>query len=289
MIKMLNIKKIPQKNITAEEISGNKVIIDNLNFNIKGSELVQCTKEWSQNMYFSPNSCIGFIVSGEGWFKQDDAYIEPKEGQMYLLTEKHTHSFGVKNGRPYKMYYCNFNEQNSFIDFFSLYDLPLCMTPRNIEYIEGLFEKLINNGKEGGLVALIEQKVALYSLICEYIKDSGANPKISSKNVALSTIWESVQYMHKHFSEKISNEQLAQITGYNREYFIRKFTRIMKCSPMKYLNQLRVKEAEQLLRSTSLTMNEIAFIVGFETQHYFSCVFKKAKGVTPIEYRKMYS
>lgn len=49
---------------------------------------------------------------------------------------------------------------------------------------------------------------------------------------------------------------------------------------------LRMKKAMYLLKSTTLTVSEIAEMVGYDTQHYFSTTFKKMLGVTPNQYRK---
>lgn len=266
-----------------------KVIVDNLNLNIRASDLVQCTESWSQHRYLSPNSCIGYVIEGKGWFKQDEEYITPQRGQMYLLTEKHHHSFGVMEGQPYKKYYCNFYEQNNPFDFWTICDLPLCITPRHPSYVQELFEKLIEKGNTDTWVSLLEQKTILYQLICEYIYSCQEHSQLNITGIGQSDILRSVEYIHTHFYENITNEKLAHIAGYNREYFVRKFNDVMECSPMKYLNDLRIRHAEELLKTTELSIREISERIGFETQHYFSYAFKKVHGFTPLVYRKMYT
>ena len=53
-----------------------------------------------------------------------------------------------------------------------------------------------------------------------------------------------------------------------------------------YLTRKRMQEAMRLLQSPNLKMYEIAQKTGYTTQHYFSSAFKKALGISPIEYRK---
>lgn len=53
-----------------------------------------------------------------------------------------------------------------------------------------------------------------------------------------------------------------------------------------YLNSLRLEAAENLLKETELTINEISLMVGYSSQHYFSRIFKKYKEVSPEAYRK---
>ena len=52
-----------------------------------------------------------------------------------------------------------------------------------------------------------------------------------------------------------------------------------------YINELRITMAKKLLTETSLTINEISESVGYSSQHYFSRIFKKYVGVSPIAYR----
>ncbi|NLM75944.1 MAG: helix-turn-helix transcriptional regulator [Clostridiaceae bacterium] len=56
--------------------------------------------------------------------------------------------------------------------------------------------------------------------------------------------------------------------------------------PSHHLNQKRIEESKRLLETTNFSVLQIASIVGFSSQSYFSQTFKKAVGQTPLEYRK---
>ena len=53
-----------------------------------------------------------------------------------------------------------------------------------------------------------------------------------------------------------------------------------------YLTGLRMKRAKQLLAGTELMIYEVAIMVGYENQTYFSTVFKKSAGISPKDYRE---
>ena len=53
-----------------------------------------------------------------------------------------------------------------------------------------------------------------------------------------------------------------------------------------YVNKLRIEDAKGLLKSTSLSTTEIAYLVGYTDSNYFSALFKEKVGVSPREYRK---
>ena len=64
------------------------------------------------------------------------------------------------------------------------------------------------------------------------------------------------------------------------------FVQHLALSPNEYLTQYRINQACVLLRSSPLSIGEIAGSVGFEDQLYFSRVFKKIKGVPPSHYAR---
>ena len=56
-------------------------------------------------------------------------------------------------------------------------------------------------------------------------------------------------------------------------------------SPIMYLNRLRIRKAQELLRETRQSITEIAFACGFQSSQYFARTFKHLTGKTPRDYR----
>ncbi len=94
-----------------------------------------------------------------------------------------------------------------------------------------------------------------------------------------------IKYMHKHFTERISVEKLAENAGLSMSSLLRHFKRINGSSPKEYLIELRINYACELLDSTRLSVDEIAFNSGFSDSSHFSKELKKMTGVTPSKYR----
>ncbi len=69
-------------------------------------------------------------------------------------------------------------------------------------------------------------------------------------------------------------------------YFSRLFKQAMGVSPYQYVMQQRIERAKYLLRTTSLSVAEIAPQVGFSTQNQLTIQFRKFTGTTPSGYRK---
>lgn len=68
-------------------------------------------------------------------------------------------------------------------------------------------------------------------------------------------------------------------------YFSRVFKKEMGTTFNSFLNEVRIEKSKSLLRNNDLKMVDIALRVGFESQSYFTKVFKKLTGVSPLQYR----
>ena len=64
------------------------------------------------------------------------------------------------------------------------------------------------------------------------------------------------------------------------------FNREMGKSIREYINELRIRDAKVLLKTTNLTVTDIAFTVGFNSSNYFAELFKKKEGLSPLQYKK---
>lgn len=67
-------------------------------------------------------------------------------------------------------------------------------------------------------------------------------------------------------------------------YFRKLFREAYGISPLKFINQLRIKRAKKLLKTGYYRVGESATLSGFDDMKYFSTVFKKSVGLAPTEY-----
>lgn len=84
----------------------------------------------------------------------------------------------------------------------------------------------------------------------------------------------------------VSPEFLAAKLDLGYTTFRKKFRELTGFPPAKYILEMRIMKAKELLTNTYMTVNEIAFGLGFDNIDYFYVVFKSKTGVTPMAYRK---
>src|SRR3984885_11196692 len=90
-----------------------------------------------------------------------------------------------------------------------------------------------------------------------------------------------VEYVENHLSERIGLSDLAVVAGLSRMHFARQFRTATGLRPHEFFLRRRIQRAEELLRTTTMPIVEIAPTVGFQTQAPLTTVFKRFAGCTP--------
>ncbi|MBR5509332.1 MAG: helix-turn-helix transcriptional regulator [Lachnospiraceae bacterium] len=95
-----------------------------------------------------------------------------------------------------------------------------------------------------------------------------------------------MEYIQEHYAEKITLEELSDQVHLCKSESCRLFKRYMNESMFDYLLGYRIDRSLELLRQTGMDVTQIAGQVGFANPGYFSRIFKRKMGCTPLEYRK---
>ena len=86
----------------------------------------------------------------------------------------------------------------------------------------------------------------------------------------------------------ITAEDVASKINMSYSWFRKLFKDYTRVSPAHYIQELKIQEAKQLLSGSDSNIKEVSYYLGFYDIAYFSKVFKKYTGFTPIEYKKIY-
>jgi AraC-like DNA-binding protein len=94
------------------------------------------------------------------------------------------------------------------------------------------------------------------------------------------------EYIAQNYTrEDMNREQVAQHVGLNPAYFSSLFKSETGTGFVEYLTKMRLQKAEELLRTSTQRISDIAFSVGFNSLEYFAVAFKKEKKMSPRDYR----
>lgn len=81
-------------------------------------------------------------------------------------------------------------------------------------------------------------------------------------------------------------EEIAKGVNMSRSVFFKKLKALTGLSPNELLKDVRIKRAAVLIKENCYSIQQIAFMVGFNDAHYFSRCFKQVYGMTPSEYKE---
>ena len=95
-----------------------------------------------------------------------------------------------------------------------------------------------------------------------------------------------LEFVRTHYAEKISVDAIAAEGSVCRTKCCQLFKKYLNQTPNDYVNSFRLEKGMELLKSTDLTVTEIAGICGFSGPSYFTELFTRQKGITPTAFRK---
>ena len=231
-----------------------------------------------------------YVASGKTVFYFNGEPKEVAAGHMVLFQpkqEQHYEYFAVDRPEVYWVHFTGSEVRN----ILKHYDIPL---DRHVIYSGSsatyayLFKEMIHELQtcRTGYEELLEMYLRQIFLL---VQRSWEERKPSVSSYLQEEIDYARKYFNEHYNEDISIEEYAQSRGMSVSWFLRNFKQMTMKSPMQYILTIRINNAVSLLETTDYNVTEISTIVGYDNPLYFSRIFKKQKGVSPSDYRKMLS
>jgi len=101
------------------------------------------------------------------------------------------------------------------------------------------------------------------------------------------SIEKAVAYIQENLHKELSIQIICQNTNLSKTVLYNAFHQRFHCTVSTYINGKRVEKSMELLRKTDLSMEEISQQTGFSSASYYSKIFKKHTGKSPLQYRKI--
>ena len=218
-----------------------------------------------------------FHFSGHATVFFDDLVLETKPNTIRFLPQGENNRYDLIR-----------HEHGECIDVFFRADRPISkqafvMNASQNEKIGALFKKLFStwvSKKEG---YYFESVSLLYRIFAEMQKDSPISKQHKSK------IAPAMDMIHSDFlTRDFSLSELAAICKMGESYFQKLFKEIYGISPKKYIIQLKINHACDLLRLERYTVTQIAELCNFSDVYFFSRQFKEYMGITPTQFVNKY-
>lgn len=158
------------------------------------------------------------------------------------------------------------------------------LNPEEINRICGIVQKMrleLADRRPGYKSECVSLLLALAVLLARQPGGEQKNTHSATDNKLEKTL----DYMDRHWHEKMEMEHLAKLANCSLRNFERVFRKITGCSPASYIIDLKLRRAKNLLKNSKLSISEIAAETGFGTGAYLARQFKKNFSMTAKEYR----
>ena len=274
-------------------IEGGIVLLDQAGIMMAQGSSIACERisgvndNMHQNHYHEYYE-IYFLESGERYHILHDSKYAMQPGELILFSPYVLHrSYGDQNV-PFKRLVLYFSA--SQIDSPQLKDALdhgnglYRPEAKNQKEIHDLLQTLLNEQddssvfRSGYMHTLLN--MLLFSIMLQVHKEEPA------KKEQFDRMRQVISYIHTHYQEDISLEQLAKIFYISPYYLCREFKRHMDCTMVQYLNVTRIMNAQRKLVETDLNITQVSQETGFSNLTHFNRVFKSVTGMTPSGYQK---
>ena len=229
-----------------------------------------------------PYLALEFLLEGSLNYEFDGNAYQAHSGELILLQHRRDSKFHNPPEAHYKkqVLIISGTQVGSLVESLGLSDcwqLNIADQGEIIQRFQEIFDLLEQQSL--GTEWLISEKT--YSLLVWIARLENQRRHVSIPK----QLDRALSFLNRSYMNKLNLAELATASGMSKSTLERLFHRYLNCSPLEYLVKVRLDMAASLLRTSNLSIKEVACHVGYNNQLYFSTAFKKYKGVTPREFR----
>jgi len=170
-----------------------------------------------------------------------------------------------------------------------IFSSPICLSPLpDLEQSVWLTRQELQQATGIALLQQFRIKAILYAGLTHYLQQLPHEQLLHYSQLAidLEPVLPAIQHIETHLAGQLLSRDLAQLCHMNPDYFTRRFRECVGQTPGQYIQEQRIKRAEQQLLLSKESMEQIAADNGFGSRAYFSRVFTRHTGVSPAAYRR---
>ena len=220
-----------------------------------------------------------YVLEGEGVFQSNGKSQKLKAGDLFFIAKGEPHDFRSDEKNPLKKIWISFDSEY-FGEMLKGYRVTTGVYRAKVKnYFLSLYNiASIDESPSQKFFAIAENlhAIALQVARCAVAENSENADTI--KNELLASV----------YTQK-SLDDIAAALFMSKSNLIRVFKRSTGVTPYRFITGEKIKIAQNLLSTTSMHIKNIAEVLSFPDEHYFSFFFKQKTGITPTEYRRSFN
>lgn len=239
-------------------------------------------RDWHiENVSYDDAFIMTFVLDGKTEYRIGAKTYLFQKNDIFLFPPKAVHSGRTSRDNPWNFVYIVFRmEMNEATKAF--FEKPVLIWRSASETLKKQFLDAVQVWS--GKTALHQVKC---KLLCTEILYDLLLSSLPYNNVPhIQKLEKTRAYLQDHFRNEININALADSVDMSISYYRHLFHQAYGCSPMQYLMDLRIENARDLLLSGEVNVTEAAHLSGFNDIYYFSSLFKRKTGYSPIQLLK---
>ena len=229
---------------------------------------------------FSPFLVIQHTILGEGRLTYAGTEYTLRPGQTMLVTIPHAHRYWLERGGHWEYFWAILHGREAMRLGREILDAagPVLTLGPHMDRLTSACLTLLTAPLTPGQssTAAYQAMTALHD--AAFGTDHASTPLPPTMNRVIDVI-------KTHLSEPLPIDRLATIAGLSRAHFSRAFTAALGVPPSDYITARRLERIERLLLATEMTVADIARATGFGDPNYLAKVFRRHRGMAPLQFR----
>ncbi|MCH5598054.1 AraC family transcriptional regulator [Niabella ginsengisoli] len=240
---------------------------------------------YRERPYGCPDNILIYCIDGKGHYQIEDKNHVLQAGQFFILPAGKSHMYQADVRDPWSIYWVHFSG-NMVKNLNKWINIDTYSIPTKIVYDKQIIEQwndmyyALNAGYSEQHLAYAN--LCLYRFLTFFLCPVNIETYVPTKNA----VTESIAYMKAHINHSMSVNDLALTQNLSASHFTALFKSKTGSSPIDYFIRLKIQFACQLLKQSDFKIAEISTQVGYDDVFYFSRVFKKIVGSSPLAYRQ---
>lgn len=227
------------------------------------------------------NFFLAYVRSGTIFYETSQRFAADR-GQVALVDcHKPHHFFTTGNAEAMWIHFDGANAAAFFNQIIAFRSGKQAFTPSPDDRIEQEMAQIIS-GLRSATISEVDCSQRIYRILCALLFPS--TPSHQNENDSIMS--HAIRYIDQHLFDQISVRQIAEQVCLSTSHFSRLFRSATGFSPHEYIMLHRIDEAKALLQSTSLSVKEIAFRVGYRSEVNFIIAFTDKTGLSPTQFRQ---
>lgn len=235
-----------------------------------------------------------YLMDGERVYFVDGQVVTVRKGELILIAEHELHATASSEVAEFERILVNYDPSVLPPELQRLQLLSagrrfrvFALSLREQDEAERLLLRIIDECRQKK--AYFEPYcLALFAEVAVLLgrAENAAGSAVPSPHSLHHKVSEIAAYLRERYKDSVTLEETARHFYMSSSYLSRIFHRLTGFHFREYIIHIRVREAQRLLAGSRLKIQEIALAVGFEHLSHFNKTFKKATGLTPMQYRK---